>query len=163
MTQRDYKWLIRLFPGRWQDRYGQEFLELLDVEGLSAAAIFDIFKTIMLEWIVTLSAPRMYAMLAGPKQMITLSTKPSGALPLLMSLTALLIAVVYIATTGGQHQADEGAAAHIFQLMVVGQVPIIGFFLLRWIRTYPMACLGVVSRQILALVAALLPVWIYRL
>lgn len=163
MTQRRFKWLIRLFPGRWKDRYGQEFLELLEAEGLSAIAVLDIFKTIMLEWILTLSATRSYAMNAGPRQMITLSTKPSGALPLLMSLTALLIAIVYIITTGGQPQADEGAAAHIFQLMVVGQVPIIGFFLLRWIRASPMACLGVVSCQILALVAALLPVWIYRL
>lgn len=76
MTQGGFKWLIRLFPGRWKDRYGQEFLELLDVESLSAAAMFDIFKTLMLEWIVTLSAPRSYVMLAGPKQMITLFTKP---------------------------------------------------------------------------------------
>ena len=102
-------------------------------------------------------------MYPGPRQMITLSAKPSGAMPLLMSLTALLIAIVYVVARGGQHEADEGPAAHIFQLLIVGQVPIIGFFLIRWIRGNPLACLSVAACQIIALAAALLPVWLYRL
>ena len=100
---------------------------------------------------------------AGPQSVFALSAKPSAALPVVMSLAALSLVAGYIDTSGGKRETDEGALAHIFQLLVVAQVPVVGFFILRWIRTNAMACLIILGIQALALAAALFPVWYFRL
>lgn len=53
--------------------------------------------------------------------LITLLKKPSAFIPLLLSLTALGELLTYVAVFGiaSQPQADEGAAARIFQLLIV--------------------------------------------
>lgn len=155
--------LVRLFPRRWRERYAEEFLALLEAEDLSLAAAADIVKTAALEWGRYLFAKRRHAMPAGPKRLIALSTKPSAVLPVLMSLAALALVGVSVAVNGRGHASDEGAAAHIFQILVVAQVPVIGFFILRWMRSQPLACLAMLAVQALALAAALLPVWYFHL
>lgn len=51
-------------------------------------------------------------------------------LPLVMSLAALLLIVGYVAFVGvsAQPAKDEGMVARIFQLFLIGQLPIIGYF-----------------------------------
>lgn len=66
--------------------------------------------------------------------------KPSGYLPVAMSLAALAIVLVSLALFGVTHEADEGATAHLWQLLMAGQVPIIGFFMLRWLAAGSQAC-----------------------
>jgi hypothetical protein len=100
---------------------------------------------------------------AGPRSLFALSFKPSAVLPVLMSLAAFALVAAYIAVSGVPHPADENAVAHIFQILVVAQVPVIGFFILRWVRSRPVACLFVLAIQGLALAAALLPVWYFHL
>ena len=48
-----------------------------------------------------------------------------------MSLFALVLVGVEISIHGMRPERDEGALAHLYQLLVVGQVPIISFFVFR--------------------------------
>jgi len=34
-------------------------------------------------------------------------------------------------------EADEGVAAHVFQLLMAGQIPIIAFFAFKWLSAIP--------------------------
>ena len=45
--------------------------------------------------------------------------QPSAFLPLVMSCAALATVLVHIALFGAVREADEGTAAHIFQLLMV--------------------------------------------
>jgi len=57
---------------------------------------------------------------------------PSSWFPVAMSFAALLLVIGYVMVFGVSKQEDEGTAAHIFQLLLVGQVPIIAFFAFKW-------------------------------
>jgi hypothetical protein len=46
--------------------------------------------------------------------------KPSAFLPLAMSFAALATVLVHVAIFGVARQADEGAAAHIWQILMAG-------------------------------------------
>jgi len=89
-------------------------------------------------------------------------TRPSAYLPIAMSLAALSLVLGYAALYGTARQADEGTAAHLFQLLLVGQVPIIGLFALRWLPAEPRRALPVLAVQFAAGVAALFPVWWFQ-
>ncbi len=49
--------------------------------------------------------------------------------PVLMSLVAFLIVIATVATGWEQRSADEGFAAHLFQILIVLQAPLIAAFL----------------------------------
>ena len=51
--------------------------------------------------------------------------QPSALIPIAMSLAALAMTLGYLAIFGvaAAHEPDEGTAAHIFQLLMAGQVP----------------------------------------
>jgi hypothetical protein len=44
-------------------------------------------------------------------------------------------------------QADEGAAAHVWQLLMVGQVPIMAFFAIKWRPTQPRQALVILASK----------------
>jgi hypothetical protein len=50
-----------------------------------------------------------------------------------MSLAALATVAVYVALLGAARQPDENAAAHIWQLLMAAQLPIIAFFTIKWL------------------------------
>ncbi len=50
-------------------------------------------------------------------------------LPILMSLAAFAIVLVVVATGWERGYGDEGAAAHLFQLLMVAQLPMIALVL----------------------------------
>ncbi len=87
-----------------------------------------------------------------------LGKKASALIPVGMSLTALMLVVLQVATHGLRPEPDKGATAHIYQLLVVGQVPVVAYFLLRWFRSAPRQAARVVVVQGCALAAALVPV-----
>ena len=89
--------------------------------------------------------------------------KPSALLPLAMSLAALATVLVHVALFGAAREADEGAAAHIWQLLMAGQVPIIAFFAVKWLPRTPRRALPVLALQVAAVVAALAPVYLLSL
>ena len=92
----------------------------------------------------------------------TLLKRPSAFLPVAMSLTALATVLVFLASHGPAPQADEGAAAHIWQLLMVAQVPIMVYFAIRWVPDSPREAVPILALQLAAAVAALTPVFLLR-
>lgn len=88
---------------------------------------------------------------------------PSAWIPLAMSLTALCVVVGHIALSGHAREIDEGAAAHLFQLLIALQIPVAAFFAVKWLRREPLSALLPLALQALAAAAACAPVWYFRL
>jgi hypothetical protein len=93
----------------------------------------------------------------------TMIKKPSAFLPLMMSLAVIATEWIFFAKFGVVHQADEGTAAHIFQILMAGQVPIVAFFALKWMPRFPRQALQVLALQAVAALAALAPVFYFKL
>jgi hypothetical protein len=49
--------------------------------------------------------------------------------PFVCSLLALVLVVAVLISGWERHLADEGAAAHLFQLLIAAQLPLIGLFI----------------------------------
>jgi hypothetical protein len=86
--------------------------------------------------------------------------KPSAFLPIAMSVTALAVILIYIAMHSSNPQPDEGLAAHLWQLLMVLQIPIIVFFAIRWISQSPRLAVIILVLQIIAALAALTPIFL---
>ena len=84
---------------------------------------------------------------------------PSAFLPLTMSLGALASVLGFIALHGTAPQSDEGAAAHLWQLLMAAQVPIVLFFAIKWVPQSPRQALPILALQGGAALAALAPVY----
>ena len=91
---------------------------------------------------------------------LTTLKRPSALVPLAMSLTALGLVLAHIALFGVARQADEGAAAHLWQLLMAGQLPIVVFFAIKWLPRMPGQALVVLGLQALAACLAAAPVFI---
>jgi hypothetical protein len=66
-----------------------------------------------------------------------------------MSAAALALLLGYVVIIGvHESSGDEGAAARIFQLLIVAQLPIIGFFALKWLPQAPRKALLILALQI---------------
>ncbi len=89
--------------------------------------------------------------------------QPSAFLPVAMSLLALVTVLGTIAIFGVPHHADEGSAAHIFQLLIVAQLPIVAFFAIKWVPQERTPALCVLALQASAGIAALAPVYLLHL
>ncbi len=87
---------------------------------------------------------------------------PSAFLPLAMSFGALATVLIYVAIFGPAPQADEGTAAHIWQILMAGQIPIIVFFAFKWLPRTPKEALLVLVLQGGAALMALAPVLLLR-
>jgi hypothetical protein len=89
--------------------------------------------------------------------------KPSGFFPVAMSFAALVVVLVRIAIFGIARDADEGTAAHLWQLLMAAQLPLLVFFAFRWLPRSPKQALLVMALQATAAVAALAPVYFLKL
>src|ERR1700687_5301319 len=58
--------------------------------------------------------------------------QPSAFLPVTLSLVALALVLSHVALFGVIHEADEGTAAHIWQILMAAQVPIMAFFAIKY-------------------------------
>jgi hypothetical protein len=94
--------------------------------------------------------------------MKALLNRPSACLPLVMSATALAIVLGYAVIVGIAPQADEGLAAHTWQVLMVGQLPVIAFHLIKWLPIQYKQALVVLALQLGAALAAWFPVWCFR-
>lgn len=88
--------------------------------------------------------------------------QPSAWLPIAMSLAALSVVFGHIAMFGIARQADEGTAAHLWQLLMAGQVPIIVYFAVKWLPRGPGQALPVLALQVVAALAACAPVYWFQ-
>ena len=84
---------------------------------------------------------------------------PSSFVPVAMSATAIALILGHIAFFGIAPQADEGTVAHLWQLLMAGQAPVIAWFAIQWLRRDTKRALAVLGVQALAFLAALAPVY----
>jgi len=94
-----------------------------------------------------------------PKQeKIVLLKQPSAWIPVLMSLAGLALLLGYLAYYAltrqpGVQQEDEGAAAHIWQLLMGGQLPFVAYFVIRWLPARTVDALKVLALMALGWIA----------
>ena len=95
--------------------------------------------------------------------------KPSAFIPMTMSLTALaLLGGAYAFSVATGHgglvrEPDEGSIAHIWQLLMAGQMPVLLFFAIKWLPRAPRQALYVLGLQTGAALAAMAPVYFLNL
>lgn len=85
--------------------------------------------------------------------------QPAALLPITMSLAALALVLGHAAIYGVVHEADEGTAAHLFQLLMAAQVPLVAYFALKWLPRAPRQALWVLALQAGAALAAFAAVY----
>lgn len=90
----------------------------------------------------------------------TLMKRPSAFGPVAMSFAALAVVLVHIMMSGTARQTDEGTAAHLWQLLMAAEIPIIAFFAIRWLPQSPRVALLVLALQAVAALGALAPVYL---
>ena len=90
----------------------------------------------------------------------TILKHPSAFLPLAMSLGALATVLIFVALHGTAPQADEGAAAHIWQLLMAAQAPVVLYFAIKWVPQSPRQAVPILALQVCAALAAMAPVFL---
>jgi hypothetical protein len=94
---------------------------------------------------------------------VSIMKHPSAVLPMAMSFAALAVVLVHITRFGVAREVDEGTAAHIWQLLMAAQVPIVAFFAIKWLPRTPKQALLVLALQVGAALVALAPVFFLNL
>ena len=86
---------------------------------------------------------------------------PIVFLPLAISLVALAMVLVHFAIFGIVEEADEGTAPHIFQLLIVAQIPFVALLALRWLALAPRQTLFFIVLQASVALAVILAVFFF--
>jgi len=89
--------------------------------------------------------------------------QPSAFLPVAMSLVALALVLGHVALFGVVHEADEGTAAHLWQILMAAQLPIMAFFALKYVPQKPKQALLILALQMVAALTACAPVFFLKL
>jgi len=99
-----------------------------------------------------------------PRSFGAIVRHPSALIPMAMSLIALSLLLVPMAIYGPPvREADEGAIAHLWQILVAGQLPVLAFFAIKWLPRALKPALGVLALQVGAVLAAMAPVFYFNL
>jgi flagellar biosynthesis protein FliQ len=93
----------------------------------------------------------------------TIIRRPSAFLPVAMSLTALTLVLVHIAIFGAAREVDEGTTAHLWQILMAGQMPVLAFFAIKWLPRAPKQTFYVLALQAGAGLASIAPVLLLNL
>ncbi len=75
----------------------------------------------------------------------SLFKQPSALIPLGMSLAALALVLGHAAIYGVVHEVDEGTPAHLWQILMAAQLPIVAYFMLKWLPRRPRESLQVLA------------------
>ena len=154
--------LTRLYPPAWRDRYGAEFEAFLQTGQGGLRTSVNVVWSALWEHIVPTQGGNMDP---NPNSFRTILKHPSAFLPLAMSLTALAVvgvAAMYSILHYGHglvREPDEGTAAHLWQLLMAGQLPVLLFFAIKWLPRAPKQTLGVLALQAGAALASMAPVF----
>jgi hypothetical protein len=65
----------------------------------------------------------------------------------------------HVALFGITNDTDEGTAAHIFQMLMIAQVPFVAFFAFKWLPDRPTPTLLVLSLQTIVGLSAIAAVY----
>ena len=157
--------LTRLYPRDWRERYGAEFEALLEDGSGDLRTSANVVRSALSEHIF---ATRGGNMDQQPNSFGAMVRHPSAFLPMAMSLTALAMVLGslvhgYVASHGVVHETDEGAVAHLWQLLMAGQAPILAFFAIKWLPRAPRQTLYVLALQAGAALASMAPVFFLKL
>jgi hypothetical protein len=104
-----------------------------------------------------------------PNSFSAILKHPSAFLPITMSLIALavlFVSAIYGILHGAHgivREPDEGTAAHLWQLLMAGQMPILAFFAIKWLPRAPRQTLYVLALQAGAALASMAPVFFLNL
>ena len=93
----------------------------------------------------------------------TLLKTPTAYVPIAMSAMAFSMTVLHLLRFGAVHEADEGVSAHVFQLLMLAQLPIIGVFAVKFMPNEPRNACATMAIQLGAALLALTPVWWFGL
>jgi len=100
----------------------------------------------------------------NPNSFGAIVRRPSALIPLAMSLLALALVLAPIPIYGAPvREADEGTIAHLWQILMAGQLPVLAFFAIKWLPRAPRQALGVLALQAGAVLASLAPVFYFNL
>lgn len=77
--------------------------------------------------------------------MRSLLKEPSALLALALALACLALVLGHFAVYGNLHEVDEGTPAHLFQLLMVAQAPIVAYFAIKWLPRNPTQALQVLA------------------
>ncbi len=160
MNRRLARLLMSLYPRRWRERYGAEFEALLETGRGDLRTSINVVGAALREHIVPTPGRKMDQL---PCSFGTIMKQPSAYLPVAMSLTALAMVLGYIAKYGAVHETDEGAVAHLWQLLMAGQMPIVAFFAIKWLPRAPRQTLYVLAQQFGAALASMAAVFFFNL
>jgi hypothetical protein len=80
-------------------------------------------------------------------------------LPLAMSLAAIGLVLGHAAVVGAVHETDEGTLAHVFQILMAAQLPLVVYFTLKWLPKHPKRSLQILTLQAVAGFAAIAAVY----
>jgi hypothetical protein len=94
---------------------------------------------------------------------VSLMKQPSALIPIAMSVAALALVLGHVAIFGVVHEADEGTAAHLWQFLMAGQVPVVVYFAMKWLPRAAGQALRVLALQAVAVLAACAPVYWFKL
>jgi len=158
--------LTRLYPRPWKDRYGAEFVAHLEDGAGSIRTTINVVCSAFRERI----SPTIGGNMEQPVYSFgAVIKRPSAFIPVAMSLTALALVLGRVALVGTGPEVvingrpDEGTVAHIFQLLIGCQLPVLLFFAVTWLRRAPRQTLGVLALQAGAALAAMAPVFYFNL
>jgi len=150
--------LTRLYPQAWRERYGAEFeVFLLESSASPWGAGANVVWSACKEHVFPTRGETM------EQRFRSVLKNPSAFLPVAMSLMALTIVFVHIVLYGAAREADEGPTAHIWQILMAGQVPVLVFFAIRWLPRAPRPTLYVLALQAGAALASMAPVFFFNL
>ena len=156
--------LTRLYPRPWRERYGAEFETFLEDGHGSLRVAADVVRSAIGEHLSPSVGGNMER-----NSVSAILRHPSAFLPLAMSLAALSVLFVsYIyGVAHGAHgivrQSDEGTAAHLWQIFIAAQLPILAFFAIKWLPRAPRQTLYVLALQTGAVLASMAPVFYLHL
>jgi hypothetical protein len=173
MNPRIARRLTRLYPRAWRQRYGEEFEALLEAGPSDLRTLANSIFSAVHEHVSPTQGANMDPDLnpelnPDPNSFSAMLHRPSAWLPLGMSITALTMVLVTLAVGlahGGRvtRDPDEGDIAHIWQLLMTVQMPIILFFAVKWLRRAPGQTLRILGLQACAWLASCAPIYFLHL
>jgi hypothetical protein len=98
-----------------------------------------------------------------PRSFGAIVRHPSALVPMAMSFTALGLVLGSIAKFGVVRGGDEGAIAHLWQILMAGQLPVLLFFAIKWLPRTPRQALYVLALQAGAVLVSMAPVFYFNL
>ncbi len=161
MSRRLAHLLTCLYPRRWRERYGEEFEVLLQhaTSRVDLRTAVNIVRSALYEHIFPIGGRKMDPHLTYGAMI----RKPAAFLPLAMSLVALSLVLVHVALFGAVREADEGPTAHIWQILMAGQLPLVAWFAIRWLPRAPRQTAYVLAQHAGAALASVATVFFFNL